>query len=171
MEGRAGIVSLGVLLLVPVACTLFLASCAGKRGGSEETSPGGLMDQAIADSLEAGVTLNAGGYAMDEPIKMRLEVVNTAGRAITLTFPSAQRYDFIVKKGKQTIWQWSEGRMFAQVLGRYDLGPGDTISYEYKWDQTAGDGTKPGLGAYTFEGLLMISPPLKTERKTFGIVD
>ena len=103
--------------------------------------------------------------------KITLEVTNKADRTVTLTFPTAQRYDFIIKKGKQTIWQWSAGRMFAQVVGRYELAPGDTISYEYTWDQTGADGTKPGLGAYTIEGLLMLSPPFRVGPKTFGIVD
>jgi hypothetical protein len=129
------------------------------------------MDQARPDLLEANISLNEGGYAMGEPVVMTLEVTNKAGRAISLTFPSAQRYDFIVKQGKQTIWQWSAGRMFAQVLGRYELAAGETISYEYTWDQTAADGTKPGLGAYTIEGLLMLSPPFRVGPKTFGIVD
>lgn len=123
------------------------------------------------DSLKASVTLNEGGYAIGEPVSMTLEVVNPTDRSIRLTFPSAQRYDFVVKKGKQTIWRWSGGRMFAQVVGRHVMAPGDTIAYEYTWDQTGADGTKPGLGAYTVEGMLMISPPLKTGPKTFGIVD
>jgi hypothetical protein len=108
---------------------------------------------------------------MDEPIVMTLEVTNTTDRHMKLVFPSAQRFDFVVRQGKRTIWQWSAGRMFAQALGRYEMAPDETISYEHTWDQTGGDGTKPPLGAYTIEGMLMISPPLDTEPKSFGIVD
>ena len=123
------------------------------------------------DLLAADIKLNYGSYAVGEPIVMTIEVTNKAERTITLTFPSAQRYDFIVKKGKETIWQWSAGRMFAQVVGRYEIAPGETLAYEYTWDQAAQDGTKPGLGAYTIEGLLMLSPPFRVGPKTFGIVD
>jgi hypothetical protein len=146
---------------------LLLVSCG--RGGrtSRDGPPGGSQP----DSLQASVILNEGGYAIGEPVVMTLQVVNLTDRSLKLTFPSAQRYDFIVGRGKATIWRYSDGRMFAQVLGRYDLAAGDTVTYEYTWDQTGMDGTKPGLGAYTVEGMLMITPPLKTGPKTFGIVD
>ena len=150
-----------------LVAALLLASCG--RGGrtSREDQVGGLKP----DTLQASVILNEGGYAMGEPVGMTLQVVNITDRSIRLTFPSAQRYDFIVSRGKAAIWRYSDSRMFAQVLGRYDLAPGDTVSYEYTWDQSGTDGTKPGLGAYTVEGMLMITPPLKTGPKTFGIVD
>lgn len=154
-------------LLPVLAVTALIVSCGGKGKGSGKDG----MDAARTDSLEARVELNEGGYAMREPVVMTLAVANTTGRTLHLTFPSAQRYDFVVKKGKETIWQWSEDWTFAQVLGRYELGPGDTMTYRHVWDQTKADGTKPGLGAYTLEGMLMISPPLKTPAKTFGIVD
>jgi hypothetical protein len=168
MGKRFGIVSPpGAALLVVAA--LLLASWGG--GGGGRGSRGEAAGGSGPDSLTASISLNEGGYAMGEPIVMTLEVVNPTDRSIRLTFPSAQRYDFVVKQAKATIWQYSGGRMFAQVLGRYDLAPGDTMAYKYTWDQTGADGTKPRLGAYTVEGMLMISPPLKTGAKTFGIVD
>ena len=167
MQTKPGMVSLLAVLVLGLVVTALIVSCGGRGKGSREDS----ADAAKPDSLEGRVKLNEGGYAMREPIVMTLEVTNVTGRTVHLTFPSAQRYDFIVKKGKETIWQWSGDRMFAQVLGRYDLAAGDTVTYEYTWDQTKADGTKPGLGAYTLEGILMISPPLKTPARTFGIVD
>jgi hypothetical protein len=166
MHRTFGIVSpVGAVPLVIAA--LLLASC-GTGGRTSRDGPAG---GAEPDSLRADVILNEGGYAVGERVVMTLEVVNLTDRTLRLTFPSAQRYDFIVSRGKATIWRYSDGRMFAQVLGRYDLAPGDTIAYEYAWDQIGADGTKPGLGAYTVEGILMITPPLKTGPKTFGIVD
>jgi hypothetical protein len=167
MKTRPGIVSLLGGLVSALAFAALIVSCGGRGKGSGEAA----ADAARSDSLAATVNLNEGGYAMLEPIVMTLEVANTTGRTVHLTFPTAQRYDFVVKKGKETIWQWSEGRMFAQFLGRYELAPGDAITYRHVWDQTKADGTKPGLGAYTVEGILMIAPPLKTPAKTFGIVD
>jgi hypothetical protein len=171
MEGRAGLVSLAAALIILLVCTALIISCGGRDRRAADGTKKTTGAEAMPDSLAAEVKLNEGGYAMGEPVVMTLGVTNTSDNAITLTFPSAQRYDFIVKKGKQPVWQWSGGRMFAQVIGRYELPPGESISYEYTWDQTAADGTKPSLGAYTVEGLLMISPPLRTESRTFGIVD
>jgi hypothetical protein len=158
-------------VLILSVCAALMTSCGCKCRSGGDNPEADLSRPATPGLLGADIKLNGGGFAMGEPIVMTLEVTNKADRTVTLTFPTAQRYDFIIKKGKQTIWQWSAGRMFAQVVGRYELAPGDTISYEYTWDQTGADGTKPGLGAYTIEGLLMLSPPFRVGPKTFGIVD
>ena len=170
MQTRAGIVSVASLVVL-LSVAVLLPSCGGRDKRAGDGSGRGSASGAKPDLLTADIKLNEGGYAIGEPIVMTIEVTNKAERPITLTFPSAQRYDFIVKQGKQTIWQWSAGRMFAQVVGRYEIAPGDTISYQYTWDQTALDGTKPGLGAYTVEGLIMLSPPFRVGPKAFGIVD
>jgi len=171
MQTRAGIVLVvGLILLLSVAVAL-LPSCGGRDKRDGEGVVSGAGGGPRPDLLTADIKLNGGSYAIGEPIVMTITVTNKAERAITLTFPSAQRYDFIVKKGKEAVWQWSAGRMFAQVVGRYEIAPGDTISYQYTWDQTALDGTKPGLGAYTIEGLVMLSPPFRVGPKAFGIVD
>jgi len=160
MRSRAGIVSFVALILLVSAGAVLLSSCGGRgKGGGRP------------DLLGADITLNEGSYAIGEPIVMTLTVISKADRTITLNFPTAQRYDFIVKKGKRTVWRWSASRMFAQVAGKYEIAPGDTLSYQHTWDQTTSDGTKPELGAYTIEGLLMLSPPFRVGPKTFGIVD
>jgi len=102
---------------------------------------------------------------------MSLVVTNNKEEDLVLTFPTAQRYDFIVRKGKETIWIWSEGRMFAQVIGRQTLGAGETISYEITWDQSGLESMRPPLGAYTVRGILKTMPEIASEKREFGIVD
>jgi hypothetical protein len=171
MGRRLGIVSPSAMMVLVVAAGLAGSCGGGPRESGGEAGGGRGRKESAPDSLEATVKLNEGGYAIGEPIVMTLEVTNKTDRTLELTYPSAQRYDFVVMKGKESIWRWSGGKMFAQVIARYQLARGDTIAYEYTWDQTRADGTKPGLGAYTVEGMLMVSPPLKTGTRTFGIVD
>jgi len=64
-------------------------------------------------------------YAQGDPIKLILHVTNRGTEPVTLYFLSAQRYDVAVKNLEgQEIWRWSNGRMFAQVMGEETLQPG-----------------------------------------------
>ena len=66
-------------------------------------------------------------YSVGEPIKMTLKVFNYTKEKFAFYFNTSQRYDFIIKNEKgNKIWRWSEGRMFAQMLGEEILGPTNT---------------------------------------------
>ncbi len=164
------------MIVVLVTCGM-VASCAKKD--APETSrheAGRTRDRATgattpADSLEVRIVFNERGYAMREKIVMTLVARNTTARPLLLTFPTAQRFDFIVTDGKQIVWQWSHGRMFAQARSRHTIAPHDSITYEFTWDQIANDGTEPRLGRYTIQGVLKIDPEIASTKHVFGIVD
>jgi hypothetical protein len=111
------------------------------------------------------------GYAALEPVPMKLIVKNETDRTLRLVFPTAQRFDFIIMKDRVPVWSWSEGRMFAQALGRLALAAGDSLVYEYTWDGRLPSGGLPALGRYTVKGVLMTAPPVETGAREFGIVD
>ena len=93
---------------------------------------------------KAGANMNYGismstdkmSYSVGEPITMTLKVFNYTEEDIAFHFNTAQRYDFIIEDEEgNEIWRWSEGRMFAQMLGEKILGPNNPeIIYtaEYK---------------------------------------
>ncbi|MCZ2845541.1 MAG: BsuPI-related putative proteinase inhibitor [Candidatus Bathyarchaeota archaeon] len=90
-------------------------------------------------------------YAVGEPIMMTLKIFNYTGEDIVFHFNTSQRFDFIIEdeEGKK-VWHWSEGRMFAQMLGEEILGPNNPeIIYtaEYK------DKLRPGY--YKVTGILV----------------
>jgi len=64
-------------------------------------------------------------YGQGEHINLILHVINRGAEPVTLHFLSAQRYDVAVKNLEgQEIWRWSNGQMFAQVMGEETLQPG-----------------------------------------------
>lgn len=159
------------IVIASIAAVTFLGLCCGKRCGcSGNEVPGGVSSPA-GRALEARVSLNAGSYAMRESIVMTLVVKNATEETSNLVFPTAQRYDFVVKKGKETVWQWGRGMMFAQVRGEHSIAAGDSIAYEVTWDQKDGGGAELGLGEYTVQGILKASPEVASEKKTFWIAD
>lgn len=74
--------------------------------------------------VEVSVTTDKATYRNGEPITMTLQVSSRTGEEVLLQFLSAQRFDFAIRdaKGRQ-LWRWSEGQVFAQVLGTEALGP------------------------------------------------
>ena len=91
-------------------------------------------------------------YSVGEPIIMTLKIFNYTEEDIVFQFNSAQRYDFIIEDEEgNEVWRWSEGRMFAQMLGEKILGPTNTeviYTAEYK------DRLNPGY--YKITGVLVV---------------
>jgi hypothetical protein len=90
-------------------------------------------------------------YSVGEPIKMTLKIFNYTEEDVAFHFNTSQRYDFIIEgeEGNE-VWRWSEGRMFAQMLGEEILGPSNPIiiyTAEYK------DRVSPGY--YKITGVLI----------------
>jgi hypothetical protein len=84
----------------------------------------------LASSLEVGI-------APDE-VRLAFHVTNTSAVPVEFTFPTSQRYDFMVEgPGGARLWQWSEGRAFAQVVTQARLEPGETWSMEAVWQSGA----------------------------------
>ena len=82
------------------------------------------------------MTTNKMSYTMGEPITMTLKIFNYAEEDVVFHFNTSQRYDFIIEDEEgNEIWRWSEGRMFAQMLGKESLGqhnPEVIYTAEYK---------------------------------------
>ncbi|HSF06317.1 MAG TPA: BsuPI-related putative proteinase inhibitor [Methylomirabilota bacterium] len=93
--GRLG--SVGVLVL---------ALAVLGAGNAEETG------------VDLVLTADKATYARSEPIVLTIAVVNRGPDPVTLQFLTAQRYDVVIRTADQVdVWRWSDGQMFAQVLG------------------------------------------------------
>ena len=106
-----------------------------------------------AAGLEVALATDRASYPVGAPVRMELTVSNRTDNPVGLRFPSAQRYDFVIREaGARTDrWRWSEGRMFTQVTGEEVVPPGGSLRYE----ATYGEDLEPGL--YTVEGVVASS--------------
>jgi hypothetical protein len=123
------------MIMIGVAMfALFGAAVLGVGGGEEVYE---IEDKDVRDSrFGVWLTTDWAVYTPEQPVNIEFCVFNRTGEEITLYFRNAQRYDFTIEdeEGKE-VWRWSEGRMFAQMLGEEVLGPANTeIIYkvEYK---------------------------------------
>ncbi|MFC4356676.1 BsuPI-related putative proteinase inhibitor [Halobium salinum] len=75
---------------------------------------------------------------VDDAVRFTLAVENDGEEAVTLSFRDSMRADFAVRAGDDDggteVWRWSEGRMFAQMLGTETVGAGETVTFEGTWD-------------------------------------
>ena len=96
-------------------------------------------------------------YAVGESIVMELIVFNRTAESLTFDFRDTQHYDFIIEDAEgNSVWRWSEGRMFAQMLGEETLGPGRE---EVVYTETYAGPLQPG-GYEVIGALISTNRPL-----------
>lgn len=82
----------------------------------------------------------------------RLTLRHTRQDPLRLTFPSGQRFDFVIRNEKgEAVYRWSDGKAFTQALGT------EAIQGERNWaiDVPLGTGSTPlAQGRYVAEGWL-----------------
>lgn len=64
------------------------------------------------------------------PLEVTFYVHNKANRAYTLSFPDAQRYDFVIKNSdSKTIYAWSEDKEFVKEVGKIFVNKDEKIAF------------------------------------------
>lgn len=92
-------------------------------------------------------------YTVGEPVRMSLVKVNVSPYPITFTYPTSQRYDFIVSGFAGEVWRWSADRFFIPVVETITLNPGESKSYVATWLQVNQNGQRVPPGFYRVTGL------------------
>ena len=118
-----------IIILVIIAVVVFSAL------GLWLIAYGNATSEEISVNYGISISTDKVSYTIGEPVIMTLKIFNYTQEDITFCFNSAQRYDFIIegKEGNE-VWCWSEGRMFAQMLGEEILGPTNIeIIYSVKY--------------------------------------
>ena len=107
------------------------------------------------EKLTAQVLCDKSAYLSSETISAKVEVTNSFGKSIILTFPNSQHYDFILKDKKgQEVIRWSKGQMFAMHINTMTLAANETIAFP---DKIQLEPAKIQLGEYTLEGVCTVS--------------
>lgn len=73
-------------------------------------------------------------------VELAYTVENTGDEPVTLSFSDGQRAEYVAERDGETVWQYSDGRMFAMALGSLELAPGQEETFTATWqDPPAGD--------------------------------
>jgi hypothetical protein len=127
------------VLVAGVVAGLLVGGCAG----SNERVEG---EGAMADDLAATMEVKVGS----DSVRLLLHVTNTGSEAVEFTFPSSQRYDFVVADaGGERVWRWSDGMSFLQAVSSGTLAPGESWDMEAVWEPGGRTGTFVATGRLT----------------------
>jgi len=106
-----------------LTASLVALACAGPNGASSGAGPAG-------GELAASV----GVEVRSDSVRFGFHVTNVSRRVLHFTFPTSQRYDFIVEtESGEPVWRWSEGRAFAQGQAEVRLEPGESWDMRASW--------------------------------------
>lgn len=123
---------MGMVSLLVAGCALFRAPAEDERWEVGQ----------LASSLEVGIGTGE--------VRLVLHVTNATSEAMDFTFPTSQRYDFVVDDGEgREVWRWSAGRAFLQVITESRLEPGETWTMEASWTTGQESGTYVATGRLT----------------------
>lgn len=140
-------VRLGLLVILGLGL-LGLPACAGSGGQLE---PGGEDSEGAAAPTEShGMAASLDVQVAGDGVRLGLHVTNTTSRTIDFTFPTSQRYDFVVRRPSgEEVWRWSDGMAFLQAISHATLAPGESWDMEAVWEPGATSGTLEATGTLT----------------------
>jgi predicted small secreted protein len=89
-------------------------------------------------------------YSPGEVITMTLQVFNRTEERVAFHFRTSQRYDFLIDESGNKVWQWSDGMVFAMVLGEETIKPGsEDLIYRTRFEKELSP------GSYKITGILV----------------
>jgi hypothetical protein len=74
----------------------------------------------------------------DDAVTFSFTVTNDGSDPVEASFSDAQRAECVVSDGGDEVWRWSDGQMFAMMMGSETFGPGDSETYELVWEEPGG---------------------------------
>jgi hypothetical protein len=135
---------------------VFVSDTGGTTGGSDPIGGGvGNFSTTLALRDASGVVTTS--FVFGEQIRFDLEARNQSAQAVTLTFPDAQIYDFVVFDSNSSLvrWRWSENMTFPQGMTQLRFEPNSTKAYSVLWNGVLSDGTQLPVGNYRAQGMLV----------------
>lgn len=135
----------------------------GKQNSGDKgvrTAIGTAKAEKVIGDLKISLSVPSSQVKLGESMRFNLSVENLGARPHELTFNSGQRFDIRVEDvSGNKVWQWSDDRMFIQLVETIAVEPGKSLSFDAEWPlvNSAGGPVGPGeynvFGRITAEGL------------------
>jgi hypothetical protein len=91
-------------------------------------------------------------YDPGEQIDITLTIGNCSDKALTLTYPTTQRYIFNIEDSAgNKVWTSGDNKVFEQVQGQETIPPNQTLVYTETWNQKDTSGAQVPDGQYKIE--------------------
>ncbi len=117
-------------------------------GGKEaRVVASGTKAEKVIDHLKTSIEIPSNPIKLGELLHFNISIENVDSKPRKLVFNSSQKFDIRVEDTTgRTVWTWSDGRMFAQMVERVTLEPQETTSFTAMWPMadSQGKAVKPG---------------------------
>lgn len=70
----------------------------------------------------------------DGAVTFAFRVANDGSDPVEASFSDAQRAECVVSDGDDEVWRWSDGQMFAMMMGSETFPAGESETYELVWE-------------------------------------
>ena len=118
----------------------------------------GVIRPANSEPPIISVSADKQTYIPGDTIELTLELRNDSGDPLVLDFVTGQRYDFaILRTQEDTVWSWSRGKAFTQVLGQETVQPDQGLVYSERI------GPELPLGTFQVHGRVTASDDTLTD--------
>lgn len=140
-----------IYLLLP-ACAMAMGATQCQIGTSAD-SPDFVTTVVVQDANG----LSADSFSAGQQIQFVVNIRNRSSVSQTLTFPTAQIYDFYVIDAGTTdvVWHWSAAHTFTQSTTSLSFSAGQTRTYTVTWSQLGDDSQAVAAGDYEVQGRIV----------------
>ncbi len=131
---------------------LFLVALAGLTAAAVHGGPNPVRaDGGVTVTVSSARPASTPGV----PIDFTVTVTNTTAAPVTLSFSTGQMFDVVVSSPNGImVWQWSRGKLFAQVLTSRTLAAGESITFAAQWNSRTENGLAAVTGVYVVTATL-----------------
>lgn len=102
----------------------------------------------MVGTVRVELSIDKAVYAVGEPVAITLALANVGSEAASFQFNTGQMYDFVLLREGLVVWRWSQGRAFTQALTALTLRPGETRTFQERWNQRNAQGRQIPDGSY-----------------------
>lgn len=141
------------------ACTPTPAPAAGAGSPSPTPTP----TASVGSGLRLAFSSTPASPQPGERVTWKLSVTNDGDAPVTLTFPTSQDGDVVLRQNGVVKYRWSDGRAFAQFMRQVQLAAHQTATYSL-------DGTlNVPAGSYDLTATLSSDPAPPAVNRSFTV--
>lgn len=125
-------------------------------GKGEDVLVGNTKTEKLIGNLKITASIPSAQIKTGEVLRLNLSIKNTGSEPQELSFNSSQKFDARIEDSSGTqVWQWSDGRMFTQMLESITLEPDKSVSFTVQWPLTDSKGKAVNPGNYDIYAKIM----------------
>lgn len=145
-------------LVIPALLIALLQFGCGKSPTDEKEFESDILASREVDGWLLEITIEKPVYSERERIEFSFIITNTSKKPFSRQCPDACHFFWNIYRDDMVIYSLSKHIGCAQWITDWGLGPGESRTYNGRWDQTDDSGNKVSSGKYEIEAYVCALP-------------